>query len=288
MAGITHPVEPTIPSPREWNYRSKITPHFQRPKNGAIETIGFLAQGTRSKLIELDQCAIAMEEINQALPEEKNRIRESAAKFKKGATLLLRSTGNNVHTNPRDVAEEQVGDRTFQFLAGDFFQNNPYILPTFIEHVAEQARPDCEYLVDAYCGSGLFGLSLAPHFREVAGIEVSESSADWARQNAQTNNLENVVIHAASAEHIFAEITFPADKTAVVIDPPRKGSGPEFLNQLFAFAPKRVVYISCNPATQVRDLEPFLEHGYQIQKVQPFDLFPQTRHLECVVTLEKG
>jgi tRNA/tmRNA/rRNA uracil-C5-methylase (TrmA/RlmC/RlmD family) len=287
MAGIDHPVEPTIPSPREWNYRSKITPHFQKPQNGKIETIGFLAQGTRSRSIELDQCTIAMESINQALPIEKTRARESAAKYKKGATLLLRAATSGVHTNPHDVVEEQVGPLTFRFLAGDFFQNNPYILPAFTDHVAEQAGVDCNYLVDAYCGSGLFGLSLAHRFEEVAGIEVSETSADWARQNARENKLENVVIHAASAEHIFAEIKFPADKTAVVIDPPRKGCGPEFLDQLFAFSPKRVVYVSCNPATQIRDLESFLAHGYQIKKVQPFDLFPQTRHLECVVTLEK-
>ena len=74
-------------------------------------------------------------------------------------------------------------------------------------------------------------------------------------------------------------------QTAVVIDPPRKGCGPEFLQQLFAFAPRRVVYVSCNPSTQIRDLKEFTTHGYRLITVQPFDLFPQTKHLECVVTL---
>ena len=175
----------------------------------------------------------------------------------------------------------------FRFLAGDFFQNNPFILPDFVGHVADQATTGCRYLVDAYCGSGLFGLSMASRFEAVAGVEVSESSADWARHNARANDLRNVTIHTASAEAIFAEISFPPEHCAVVIDPPRKGCGPEFLDQLFAFGPRRIVYVSCNPATQVRDLKEFESHRYRLLEIQPFALFPQTRHLECVVTLER-
>ena len=71
----------------------------------------------------------------------------------------------------------------------------------------------------------------------------------------------------------------------MVVDPPRRGCDEVFLNQLFAFAPERVVYVSCNPATQMRDLNAFAEHDYALTKMQPLDLFPQTRHLECVATL---
>jgi 23S rRNA (uracil1939-C5)-methyltransferase/tRNA (uracil-5-)-methyltransferase len=89
----------------------------------------------------------------------------------------------------------------------------------------------------------------------------------------------------ASAEAIFSEIDFPKDETAVVIDPPRKGCTPEFLQQLIAFHPSRIVYVSCDPATQIRDLKQLSEGGYRLLEVQPFDLFPHTRHLECVMTL---
>ncbi|MDE0825568.1 MAG: class I SAM-dependent RNA methyltransferase [Akkermansiaceae bacterium] len=287
MSDIDHPVEVPIPSPKPWNYRSKITPHFQKPRGATMGPIGFLYPGTRNRIIDVTYCPIAMEEINNALPEERKRIQQSAEKFKKGATLLLRATNNGVHTNPRDVTEETIGDLKFSFLAGDFFQNNPFILPAFVDHVATQAKQDCRFLVDAYCGSGLFALSLAKHFESVAGVEVSESAADWARRNAKDNNIDNVTILASSAEHIFADITFPGSETAVVIDPPRKGCNPEFLAQLFAFAPKRIVYVSCNPATQIRDLKEFEGQSYRIVEIQPFDLFPQTRHLECVVTLER-
>ena len=108
-----------------------------------------------------------------------------------------------------------------------------------------------------------------------------------AGKNAARNGLANCKFIAGSAEAVFADIAYPADETAVIIDPPRRGSDEVFLTQLFAFRPKTVVYVSCNPATQMRDLRFFLEAGYRIGAVQPFDLFPQTKHLECVITAHR-
>jgi len=288
MAGITHPVSPAIPSPQEWNYRSKITPHFQKPRQGKIDAIGFLRHGLRQSIIDVPQCPIAMDTINEALPAIRKQAHANAHAYKKGATLLLRETEGKVETNNRAVATEHVGDLAFHFLAGDFFQNNPYILPDFTGYVAEQAsKGGAKFLVDAYCGSGLFALTLASSFEKVAGVEVSETAADWAAQNAKYNKITNTTFLAASAENIFQDIQFPASETAVVIDPPRKGCNQEFLTQLFNFAPARCVYVSCNPSTQMRDLKEFLTNGYQLEQVQPFDLFPQTRHLECVAVLSK-
>ena len=133
----------------------------------------------------------------------------------------------------------------------------------------------------------MFSLCLAHKFEKVAGVEVSETAADWAQKNADLNNIKNTSFLASSAEAIFADITFPSAETAVVIDPPRKGCNEEFLTQLFEFGPSKVIYVSCNPATQMRDLKEFLTAGYELTEVQPFDLFPQTRHLECVIVLEK-
>jgi 23S rRNA (uracil1939-C5)-methyltransferase/tRNA (uracil-5-)-methyltransferase len=288
MAGITFPVEPCHPSPQLWEYRSKITPHFDRPKDGEIKEIGFMPNGRRSGIIDVPQCPIAMREINEALPRVRMEARQRVKTYKKGATLLLRATEGKVETNPNMVVTERVGDLSFDFLAGDFFQNNPFILPGFTGHVAaEAAQGGVRFLVDAYCGSGLFALTLARHFERVAGVEVSESAADWARRNAETNGITNATFLASSAEAIFADIDFPAAETAVVIDPPRKGCSPEFIAQLIAFGPARVVYVSCDPATQVRDLALLTEGGFELKKVQPFDLFPHTRHLECVMTLVK-
>lgn len=284
MAGITHPVAPVIGSPREYGYRSKITPHFKVGKAG----IGFLRQGTRFDIVDVPQCDIATPEINAKLTEVRatTEARLAAGEFKRDATLLLRHALEGVVTEYDAVITEQVGDLKLRFLARDFFQNNPFILPAFTGYVREQAAASgARYLVDAYCGSGLFALSAAGAFERVAGVEISESSIAFARQNADINGITNASFLAGDASAIFAGLEFPAGDTAVIIDPPRKGCDESFLNQLFAFGPRAVVYVSCDPATQMRDLRHFLEAGYELSAVQPFDLFPQTRHLECVITL---
>lgn len=288
MAKIEHPVLPVIASPQQYEYRSKITPHFHRPKGGEIGAIGFLRVGTRNAMVDVDHCPIAMPPLNEELGHVRARARANPDAFKNGATLLMRAAVNGVLTKADQIAIEQVGDVKFEFQAGDFFQNNPFILPDFVGYAIDEARDaGARYLVDAYCGSGLFGISAAKHFEEVLGVELSESAVRKAAHNAELNNLTNCRFLAADAREIFKEVPHPGRDTVVIIDPPRAGCSEEFLQQLFAFDPKRVVYISCNPATQMRDLVLFNQAGYQLGKVQPFDLFPQTKHLECVMTLSR-
>jgi 23S rRNA (uracil1939-C5)-methyltransferase/tRNA (uracil-5-)-methyltransferase len=314
MAGVEFAVNAVIGSPREFGYRSKITPHFRvgyrpfahaateattadAPKSPEREApIGFLKQGSRFDLVDVPHCDIATPEINAKLPEvrAKTRARLAAGEYKRDATLLLRHAQEGVITDYDAVIHEVIpqGDGsalTLHFLARDFFQNNPFILPAFTGYVrAQAAASGARFLVDAYCGSGLFALACAPAFERVAGIELSDTSIKFARENAAANQLTNVTFQAGDASKIFAGLTFPPADTAVVIDPPRKGCDESFLSQLFAYGPRAVVYVSCDPATQMRDLKGFLAAGYQLTAVQPFDLFPQTRHLECVITLVKG
>jgi len=278
MAGVTFPVSPTVPSPREFGYRSKITPHFnggsRKPQTGESRPppIGFLKQGTRFEIVDVPACPIATPEINDKLTEVRARAqaRIAAGEYERGVTLLLRHAQEGVVTDYDAIIHEIVDQPhspasglnhppslRLRFLARDFFQNNPFILPAFTAYVREQAAASgARFLVDAYCGSGLFALSAASAFTQVAGI--------------------------------FAGLTFSAADTAVIIDPPRKGCDASFLAQLFAYGPRTVVYVSCDPATQMRDLQGFLAAGYRLAAVQPFDLFPQTRHLECVITLHRA
>jgi 23S rRNA (uracil1939-C5)-methyltransferase/tRNA (uracil-5-)-methyltransferase len=310
MAGIADfPVAPVVPSPRELGYRSKITPHFNPPRDPATPPpIGFLRQGTRFDIVDVPRCPIATDAINAKLPEVRARIhaRAAAGEYERSATLLLREASGVVTTDYDAIITETIAPASsdapplkLRFLARDFFQNNPFILPAFTGYVrAQAAASGARYLVDAYCGSGLFALTAAPSFTRVAGIELSESSIRFARENATANNLPNVTFQAGDAAQIFAGLPSlatptdpqafaPAD-TAVIIDPPRKGCDENFLAQLFAYAPRAVVYVSCDPATQMRDLKSFLAAGYKLTAAQPFDLFPQTRHLECVLTLVKS
>jgi len=293
MAGVTFPVAPVRGSPREYGYRSKITPHFGTPREGAELPIGFLRQGTRFDIVDVPHCDIATPAINQRLTEVRAEVRAAAAggAFERGATLLFRDAGGAITTRHEDEITEEVAVTDgpvlrLRFLARDFFQNNPFILPAFVGYVREQARASgARHLVDAYCGSGLFALASAGAFARVAGVEVSESSVAFARRNAEANAITNASFHASDAAALFARLDFPGPETVVIIDPPRKGCDDSFLQQLFHFGPRAVVYVSCDPATQMRDLKGFLAAGYDVTAVQPFDLFPQTRHLECVTTL---
>jgi len=286
MAGIEFPVAPVTPSPREYHYRSKITPHFNPPRADGSMPIGFLRQGTRFDIIDVPQCPIATPAINARLTTVRAEVLARKSDYTRGGTVLLREASGEVTTDYDATVTETVGDLKLHFLARDFFQNNPFILPDFTRYVRSQAAASgARFLVDAYCGSGLFALTAAPAFERVAGIEISESSIAFARENAAANGIGNATFQAGDAAAIFAGLTFPATDTAVVIDPPRKGCDANFLAQLFAFGPRAVVYVSCDPATQMRDLKEFLAAGYELTAAQPFDLFPQTRHLECVLTL---
>jgi len=295
MVGLALEVSPVIGSPREFGYRSKITPHFNAPRPGSEPAIGFLRQGTRSEIVDVPRCEIATDGINARLSSARDEVRGRAARggFERGSTLLLRDAGGKVTMDPGERVTEEVhlgpGEPLrLAFLARDFFQNNPYILPAFASYVRDQARSSgARFLVDAYCGSGLFALAAASSFERVAGVEVSESSVAFARENAAANGIANAVFAAGDASSIFAGLGFPGAETAVVIDPPRRGCDESFLRQLFAYGPRAVVYVSCDPATQMRDLKGFLAAGYAVTAVQPFDLFPQTRHLECVITLSR-
>lgn len=284
MARVEFPVAPVISSPQEYAYRSKITPHFDPDRDGAVNDIGFLRAGRRKEIVDVPHCHIATGPINAVLERERTAIR--ARKWKRGATLLLRDTGQEVVTDPAAPALTTVAGLTFEFLAGDFFQNNPFILESFVRYTISQASSrGAQHLVDAYCGSGLFSLCAAREFASVTGIEISATAVARARGNAARNTLTNCTFTAGTAGDIFKAIATPAAETAVLIDPPRRGSDEDFLRQLLAYGPRTIVYVSCNPATQMRDLIPLLAAGYTLTAVQPFDLFPQTKHLECVVTL---
>lgn len=311
MAGLEFPVSPPIGSPRQYGYRSKITPHFSPPRrikesgldrescspeilatepSGLNFPIGFLRQGTRFDLVDVPWCEIATGPINERLATVRAEIQVKAAagEYTRGATVLLRDASGVVTTDYDQVITEEVSGMKLHFLARDFFQNNPFILPAFTGYVRDQAAASgARFLVDAYCGSGLFALTSAGAFERVAGIEISASSVAFARENATVNGIANATFQAGDAAAIFAGLAFPAMDTVVVIDPPRKGCDESFLQQLFTFGPQAVVYVSCDPATQMRDLKLFTAAGYELTAVQPFDLFPQTRHLECVATLRK-
>jgi tRNA/tmRNA/rRNA uracil-C5-methylase (TrmA/RlmC/RlmD family) len=281
-------VDACVGSPRTYGYRSKLTPHFQRPR-GQVPPIGFLGTSLPRRTIDVPRCPIATDAINERLTLLRAEVTAHIGAYKLGASLLLREAASGVTTDFRAIVTERVGDLTLEFSAADFFQNNPFLLPALAAHVAAETHAGgARFLLDAYCGSGLLALASAPGFEQVVGVEVSPSSVRWARENAVRNGRANCTFTKADATSIFADLTFTGADAAVIVDPPRKGCSPAFLAQLIAFAPRTIVYVSCNPETQVRDLVALRAAGYRVARVRPFDMFPQTRHLECVATLTRS
>jgi 23S rRNA (uracil1939-C5)-methyltransferase/tRNA (uracil-5-)-methyltransferase len=123
------------------------------------------------------------------------------------------------------------------------------------------------------------------NFQKVLGIEINDVAINFAEQNAQENKIDNIYFIAGAAERIFENAEFAGYEASVIIDPPRAGCSETFLSQLLAFCPAKIVYVSCAPDTQARDLK-ILGKKYSIEEIQPIDMFPQTRHIENVVVLK--
>lgn len=284
-------VNDIIGTDHHYGYRTKISPHFNLPAAGSKVKIGFQERSS-SFLIDIDQCKIASPAINVQYAKERDRIhslmQQTPPAFKRGATLCFREADNHyVETDPRKDVNITVQDTVFRVKAGDFFQNNPYVLGAMVDYVIDQAvgAGDCTNLLDTYCGSGLFALCGAKQFKQVYGVEVSSAAVKAATTNAAANSIRNVRFILGSSEAIFSVASnLSPSETVVVIDPPRRGCDDAFLSQLFAFRPRRLVYVSCDPATQARDAAAIVAQGYTMERIQPFDLFPQTRHIENVIT----
>lgn len=188
-----------------------------------------------------------------------------------------------------DYIIDQIGDVKFKISPQSFFQINSLQTPRLYNLAIEKAdlKPD-DVVVDAYSGIGTIGLSVAKHVKEVRGMEVVKPAVDDANNNARLNGIENAKYVVGKAEEIMPQWAADGLKTDVIfVDPPRKGLTPEFIEAAVNTAPQKIVYISCNPATMVRDLQLFQKKGYDFKRIDPVDMFPQTPHVEAVTVLEK-
>lgn len=316
-----------------FNVPNKIPQDYTRPSLGfgaKGRPTWRQAAGGDYLILDIEECAIGTPIVNQGMKNERERFEKDFTKYKRGATILLRENtilpkdgefevtdgsadpegkistieveSNDTKllkscvTEPRTVVTEFVNGYTFEFSAGEFFQNNNLILPIVTEYVKsnlqiEGSDPhDENFLVDAYCGSGLFSITCSTGVSRVIGVEVSADSVKFAERNAKTNNIENAKFIVGKAEEIFKNIDTPAERTSVILDPPRKGCDDVFLNQLSEYHPAKIVYISCNVHSQARDIEWFIHNtksgsDYKVDSIRGFDFFPQTHHVESVAVL---
>ena len=180
-----------------------------------------------------------------------------------------------------------LGEYTFKISPMSFYQINPVqaeVLYNIAIEMTELSKEDI--LFDLYCGIGTIGIFASTHVKKVYGIEIVEEAIKDAKENAKINNIKNIEFYAGDVEKIFANLiekkqVYP---DVIIVDPPRKGLDENTINNILAVKPRKVVYISCNPATMVRDMK-LLEEKYETSEIQPVDMFPFTSHIETVTLL---
>ncbi len=168
-----------------------------------------------------------------------------------------------------------------------FYQVNHNVAEKLYEKAAEYAEPDGKTVLDLYCGAGTIGLSMAKSAKKIIGVEIIPEAVEDAKHNAVENGLENAEFFCGDAAKAAEKLKNDGIKPDVVIvDPPRKGCEAELVKIITEdFAPEKVVYVSCDPATLARDCKLFKEQGYNTVKAATFDMFPRTGHVESVVKL---
>jgi tRNA/tmRNA/rRNA uracil-C5-methylase (TrmA/RlmC/RlmD family) len=275
-----------IPCPQPYGYRNRIMIRSQWNKPEQKLNIGFV-RADCGLVEDIEECKIA----EPALNEQIRHVRTHPPP-KGGIKVVLR-----VQPEDWDVPRDS------------FFQNNFFLLPKLVEtirgclgasascrpvsgeHAGETPALPARHLIDLYCGVGFFGIELADAVESFVGVEYDQRAIQSARKNAAARKISNGEFVAAKAEDVLPELLkkFSPEKTAVILDPPRKGCQPEILQLLRETRPAQVVYVSCHPATMARDLNIMCGDGvFELARVQPLDMFPQTQHVECVADLRAG
>ena len=176
----------------------------------------------------------------------------------------------------------------FRISARSFFQINPTQTEKLYKTAVDfAALTGSERVIDAYCGVGTIGIIASKHAKEVLSVEQNEDAVENAIENVRLNNIANVNVICGDAGKFMEELAASGESADVVFtDPPRAGCSKQFLHSLLTLAPKKIVYVSCNPETLSRDLYFLTKNGYKAEKIQPVDMFPYTKHVEVVVQLQ--
>ena len=175
----------------------------------------------------------------------------------------------------------------FDISAKSFYQINPVQTEKLYAKAIEMAQlTGRETVIDAYCGIGTIGLIASKKAGKVIGVELNKDAVQDAIRNSKRNGVKNARFYQGDAGKFMVEMASRGEKADVVImDPPRSGSDEAFLSSVVKLKPKRIVYVSCNPVTQVRDLKYLVQYGYEVKGIQPVDMFPQTVHVETVAEI---
>ena len=271
-----------------WNYRNHM--RFTVWRNGQV---GLMRQGTH-RLLPIDRCEIACVQINEVL----QKVQDTTTGTQQLAIRVGRNTGDvlihprltwrdalplPLESGQKCVTEGLLG-RRYQISAAAFFQVNTTQAERLVAYVIKRVKElSPRIAVDAYAGVGVFASQLSRFVDQVFAIEESPSAATDAVVNLA--GLSNVKWITARVEDVLPNHDPSPD--VVIIDPPRRGLQPEVTGALVASSTRRVIYVSCDPATLARDLRRLVNGGFELVEVQPIDMFPHTQHIECVAVLDR-
>lgn len=244
------PVFPVIPSPEEWNYRNRIRIHVREGR------VGFFERGGH-RVVETSECVIASRTVNA-------RLRE-----------LRKAPGRD-----RELTLAERPEVSY------FEQTNDSAAAVLCALLEEHLPGEASVLVDAYAGAGFFGRRLAHRFESVVGIESHSGAVVAARRNASVKE----TYHVGSVEDLLPKVLQEARGRGVLVllDPPAEGLASEVIPVLGAERPRFVMYVSCDPATQARDVRRLVGEGYRLKWLRPLDMFPHTADIEVVAMLDAG
>lgn len=231
------------------------------------------------------------------LPFEKEIAKELQEKYEeiKSIVININKKNTNVILGEKNInilgdgyIKDYLGEYCFKISPLSFYQVNPVQAEALYNIAIENAEITANDVVfDLYCGIGTISLFAAKHAKKVYGIEIVEQAIEDAKENAKMNNIQNTEFIAGDTEVLLTDLIENKKiiPDVVIVDPPRRGLDNTTINNILKIKPKRIDYVSCNPATLVRDLR-LLEEKYEIKMIQPVDMFPFTNHVECVAVLE--
>jgi len=198
------------------------------------------------------------------------------------------ATGKTKLLYGKSFISEKIGNYTFKVSANSFFQTNSYQVERLYDYIIKTATfKKTDIVYDLYCGTGTIGIYISSFVKKVYGIELVENTVEDAKYNATVNKISNTSFFASDIKDFFKESKDIDKPNIIIIDPPRPGLHPDVIEDIIHLSASKIIYVSCNPSTQARDINIFVDNSYHVSDIQPIDMFPHTPHIECIVTLTK-
>jgi len=281
---------------REFALRNGLKPFDQKAHEGFLRHV-IIRKGQQTDQLLVN--IVTYEDAPQSLAPLGNRLKKKLPNLRSFVNTVATNIGGTTVGDKTNLLsgdlfiEDRIGKLNYKISPQSFFQTNTPMAEKLYDCIKEQADlRGNEIIWDLYCGTGSIALHLARDAKKVIGFEIVSEAVKDANQNARLNNIQNVQFIEGNLDKLFRkqpelleELPSP---DLLIIDPPRAGMHPKLVKDVIQIAPRKILYVSCNPSTQVRDLQIIAENGgYKIDIVQPVDMFPHTPHIEVVTKLSK-